>query len=365
MIKKKIKIYYKTLVQLFFKIIYGKILIPKNVNNLLKKEKIGNKKFKPFKNDHYNFYKIKNARIFTDNNENVAIIKDNFILPFISFQQIKGKLKSVKYNSVLKFGTPSFAKKIKGKVFNLCQGDSGNNYFHFIFDIIPKIYLLTTKKKLNKIDYFYLTNPKEWQIKILQTLGIKENNILNSKVNNHIIADEIYAVDHPWYDSGFVQFNLNKIPEWIINHNRKIFLRNKTKKNTQKIFLDRSNSKFNHCQIENIIELTKLIKKKKIKTYKPELLSFKNQIKLFNTSSMIIGAHGAAFTNIIFCKPGTKVIEIIPSDHPNEKCKRISKVLNLKYYRVETKPNNSDKNFPFKIVLDNKKLKSIEKIINL
>ena len=80
---------------------------------------------------------------------------------------------------------------------------------------------------------------------------------------------------------------------------------------------------------------------------------------------MIIGAHGAAFTNIIFCRPGTKVIEIMPSDHPNEKCKRISKILNLKYYRIETKPINLDKNFPFKIILDNKKLKSIEKIINL
>ena len=80
---------------------------------------------------------------------------------------------------------------------------------------------------------------------------------------------------------------------------------------------------------------------------------------------MVIGAHGAAFTNLIFCKPGTKVIEIIPSDHPNEKCKRISKILNLKYFRIETKPNNSDKNFPFKIILDKKTLKSIEKIINL
>ena len=109
----------------------------------------------------------------------------------------------------------------------------------------------------------------------------------------------------------------------------------------------------------------KLIKKKRIKNYKPELLSFKNQIKLFNTSSIIIGAHGAAFTNIIFCKPGTKIIEIIPSDHPNQKCKRISKILNLKYYRIKTKPNNLDKNFPFKIYLDKKKLKSIEKIINL
>ena len=55
MIKKKIKIFYKKLVQLFFKIIYGKILIPKNVNNLLKKEKIDHKIFRSFKNNHYNF----------------------------------------------------------------------------------------------------------------------------------------------------------------------------------------------------------------------------------------------------------------------------------------------------------------------
>ncbi len=365
MIKKKIKLYYKIFIQLFFKVLYGKIHLPKNANNLLKKEKIYDQIFKSFKKNNYNFYRIKNARIFTDNNENVAIIKNNFILPSISFQQIKGNLKNAKYNSVLKFGTPSFAKRIRGKVFNLCQGDSGNNYFHFIFDIIPKIYLLTAKKELNNINYFYLTNPKKWQIKILKILGIKENNILSSKVHNHIFADEICAVDHPWYEKGFVQYNLNKIPEWIINHNRKFFLTNKDKNFSKKIFLDRSNSKYNHCQIENISELTKLIKKNKIKVYKPELLSFKNQIKLFNTSSMIVGAHGAAFTNIIFCKPGTKIVEIMPSDHPNKKCKRISKILNLKYYRIETKPNNLDKNFPFKIFLDKKKLKSIEKIINL
>ena len=171
MIKKKIKIYYKILVQLFFKIIYGKILLTKNVNNLLKKEKIDNKKFRSFKNNHYNFYKIKNARIFTDNNENVAIIKDNFILPFVSFQQIKGKLKNIKYNSVLKFGTPSFAKKIRGKVFNLCQGDSGNNYFHFIFDIIPKIYLLTTKKKIKQNKLFLSYKSKRMANKDFKNIG--------------------------------------------------------------------------------------------------------------------------------------------------------------------------------------------------
>ncbi len=80
---------------------------------------------------------------------------------------------------------------------------------------------------------------------------------------------------------------------------------------------------------------------------------------------MIIGAHGAAFTNIIFCKPGTKIIEIIPSDHPNEKCKRISKILNLRYFRIKTDPDNTDINFPFKIHLSQKNLDEIKKIVNL
>ena len=75
----------------------------------------------------------------------------NLILPQISFQQVKGNLKESRFNSVVKIGTPSFLKKIKGKVFNLCQGGSGNNYFHFIFDIIPKIHLLIYKKKLKEV----------------------------------------------------------------------------------------------------------------------------------------------------------------------------------------------------------------------
>ena len=96
--------------------------------------------------------------------------------------------------------------------------------------------------------------------------------------------------------------------------------------------------------------------KKKFEIHKPETISFKNQINLFRNSSIIIGAHGAAFTNIIFCKPGTKIIEIIPKDHPNKKCQRICKILNLRYFRIETIPDNSDKEYPFKINLSNKNL---------
>ena len=142
MIKNKLKLYYRASVQIFFNYLYGKVLISNARAKLIKKEKINVSLFKTYNGKNYYFYKIKNARIYTDNNENVAVIKNNFILPFVSFQQANGNLKKIRYNSVLKIGTPSFVRKIKGKVFNLCQGCSGNKFFNFLFDIVSKIYLL-------------------------------------------------------------------------------------------------------------------------------------------------------------------------------------------------------------------------------
>ena len=365
MIKNKLKLYYKASIQIFFKYIYGKILISNTRAKLIKKEKISSSSFETYNGKNYYFYKIKNARIYTDNNENVAVIKNNFILPFVSFQQKNGNLKKIKYNSVLRIGTPSFVRKIEGKVFNLCQGDSGNNFFHFLFDIVPKIYLLTLKIDLKKINYFYVSDPKKWQIKIFKILGIGEEKLLSSKKNNHIFAEEIYAVDHPWYDKGYIQENVKKIPKWVIQKNREFFWDNSKQKFKNKIFLDRSKSKYNHCQINNLNDIKNLVLRKNFKLCKPENLSFKKQINLFKSSSVVIGAHGAAFSNIIFCKSGTKIIEIIPADHPNRKCERISKILSLRYFRIKTKPNNSDANYPFKIDLSKKNLKLIEKIINL
>lgn len=367
MLKKKIKLYYKTNVRNFFKFIYGKVLLPKKSTKIpIKLSTINNLKFKTFLGKKYKFYSIDKARIYTDNNENVAIIKNNFLVPKTSYQQVNGILKNEKFNSTLHYGTPSFLKKYSGTVLNLAQGGSGNNYFHFFFDIIPKIFLFkSNQKNFEKIDYFYFSNLKKWQIEIFKIAGIKKK-FIDSQKYNHIFADKVITLDHPWYYKGNIQYQLKIIPQWIIHLNKKIFLNKSKKINCKKnIFLDRSSSNYNHCQIENMNGINELIFKNNFGVYKPETLEFEKQIYLFKNASIVLGAHGAAFTNIIFCRPKTKIIELITSDHPNRKCEMICKVLNLRYFRINTKVNNSDKNFPYKIVLEKKHLKLIDKIINL
>ena len=365
MINRKIKSYYKNLRSKVFEHIHGKIMIKKKISSVVEISQINDPKIRNFENKKYKFYIVKKARIFTDNNENVAVIKDNFLLPKLSFQQINGRLKNVKYNSVLKKGTTSFVKKFPGTVLNLSQGGSGNNYFHFIFDIIPKIYI-SQKKIKDKIRFYYVSRPQKWQIKIFKILGVSKKKLIDSSKYKHISSDKIICIDHPWYKKGYIQNEVKKIPKWVILINIKIFLKKSKKFNSfKKVFLDRSTSKFNHCKISNQSSLDIWLKKNSFGIYTPEKLSQEKQIYLFKNASIILGAHGAALTNIIFCKPGAKVIEIIPADHPNKKCERISKILKLRYFRIKTKPDNSDKNFPFKIHLNKKHLKIINDKINL
>ncbi len=365
MLKKQLQYAFKFFIQRIFILFYGRVKIS-DLNNINDEKVVKIKDIKSDKNPDKNYllYKIYHGRIYTDTNQNVALIKKNNIISDASFQHVNNELKDVKFNSVLTKGTPRLKKKYSGTIFNLAQGGSGNNYFHFIFDLIPKIYLLKKIIPIESIDFFYVPKITKWQEKIYSLLNIDKKKLIDSDKIRHVKADLIIAVSHPWYFKNDIQSETINIPDWIINYNKVKFLPlMKTFDAPKKIFLDRSSSIFNHCQIINNDEIINILKKEGFVDYKVEKLDFEKQIYLFNQASVIIGAHGAAFTNLIFCKPKTKIIEIIPSTHPSRKCKRISEILDLDYNRIET-AEYFKKDFPDSIYLDKKDLSKILDIIN-
>ena len=126
-----------------------------------------------------------------------------------------------------------------------------------------------------------------------------------------------------------------------------------------KIFIDRSESKFKHCQFQNNNEIIHFLDSKGYTSYKVGHLDFLEQVYLFSNAKTIIGAHGAAFSNIVFCKPQTNIIEVLPDTHNSKKCERLSDILNLNYKKILT-PKLSDNKDKFgDINLELKELQSI------
>ena len=359
-IKKKLSFLYKSLIKLLFIIVYGKIIFCKNPENEkdISIEEVKDENLRDPNNLKYLIYKIKNGRIFNDFVENVAIISGNKVIDKVSYQQVKGEFKDANHNSVLYKGTPYLKKKFKGRVLSLTQGASGHkNYFHWLYDILPKINICSKNYNLKKIDYLYISNLATYQKSTLEILGYHDFKIIDSNKNRHIQADEVFCTEHPWYKKGFILKEAKKLPDWIIKWISDTFINHGKPFNcNEKIFIDRSESAFSHCQFVNNEEVINFLKNKGFTSYKVGQLSFQEQVYLFNNAKIIIGAHGAAFANLAFCKKNTKIIEIKPKNHPNFVDQHISKIKELDFNLIETEELiNKDENGD--IILDTRDLK--------
>ena len=256
-------------------------------------------------------------------------------------------------------GTPKIKKKIKSNLLILSQGASGyDNYFHWLFDILPKIKICSEVYNLENIENFYFSKLHKWQKNILEILGLKNIKIVDSSIYRHVQASKIIAVEHPWYEKGYIHEEAGNVPDWIVNWLKETFLKKAEGFNANdKVFIDRrDDTKFNHSQIINDEEVFQYLKSKGFSKYKVGQLSFKNQIHLFHNAKIIMGPHGAAFANLVFCKPQTKVIEIKPINHQFLGNKIISEINDLNYKLIEAPDFKNEKG---DILIDLNMLKKI------
>lgn len=331
--KKKIQNLYKRIVYFIFKIFHGEIKgIVKLDKNDIKEINFDNK----YK---YSLYLCKNSRIYTDTIHNTAVIKNNYLVDGPSVQFIDNVISDSKNNSVFEKGTPRLKKILKGRVFSLLTGGGGNsNYFHWLFDVLPRLVILEKKINLQKINYFLFPDTKlNFQRESLNLLEIPENKRISSINSRHICADEIISVDHPCVILNNPLKDNENIPNWILEFYRdKIKEKVKINKSSKKIFIDRSDSMSNIKNLRTIInenEVKENLSSKGFEIVKLSSLSFQNQIELFHNANTIVGLHGAGLSNILFCQPNTKIIEIKAS-HVGPMYEKLGEKLNLNYLNL-------------------------------
>ena len=331
---------YKELVSFFFKIVYGKINYFHKKNRCVKIHKVEKDKRK------YKIFEIENCRVYTDTVHDTAFINKNRIINQVSFQLRNLVNSNIKNNRVLKHGTPKFLKTLDSPLLCILSGGAGNNnYWHWMYDVLPRIGIVENKFALKKFKFFFVPNKEFlYQIDTLKILGILKKSI-SSKKFKHIYSDKIIATNHPWQYSKSAHKDIGEVPKWISFWIRKKFLKFKSKKKFyNKIYIDRSDSKFNINNkriILNEKEIREILLKKKFKIIRLSEYSFKDQIAIFNNAKIIVGNHGAGFANLVFCKRNTKIVEFIDKN-TSKPIKKISKDLSLKYFSILGKRKNSD-----------------------
>jgi hypothetical protein len=195
-------------------------------------------------------------------------------------------------------------KKIDGDVFSLL-GVFSESFYHWFHDTLPRLQ--------NSIEYLpsgtkYLihSNPRKYQLDSLEAFGIsKKLLVYQSDIGDTVVERLWFATPS---GNGIVgDFNsLKKVSSRLKNHLVGISNSNKIYK---KIYISRNKSS---RYIENEEAIKPLLKNHEFEFLLLEDLSLNQQAEIFSHAEVIIGAHGAGLTNIIYSNPNTFIGEIAP-----------------------------------------------------
>tara|TARA_B100000900_G_scaffold40932_1_gene30660 strand:- start:614 stop:1486 length:873 start_codon:yes stop_codon:yes gene_type:complete len=237
-------------------------------------------------------------------------------------------------SNIFNYGITKFCKKFNIEVVSIISGrDAKENYWHWLIDVLPRLIILEKELNNKKVTLLVPDYKKEYQKDSLKYLiKNKKTNFISLNKNRFSQFKKIVSCTN---NENFEYLNfslLSKLRNKILFQVKKnsLILNN----SYNKIFISRGDStKKNRRILENSIEVEKFLSENGFKILILSKYSFLEQAAIFNKAKVIMGLHGAGFSNIIFSKKKTKIIEITSSQWPKE-IKKLSQCMLLDHVNI-------------------------------
>ncbi|HEV7300601.1 MAG TPA: glycosyltransferase family 61 protein [Tepidisphaeraceae bacterium] len=262
-------------------------------------------------------------------NEGAVITPDDQLLADVSWMIVAGEYsKDASDHAVFKNRRLPPLHKVDGRVAVL-SATSGRGYYHWMFDVLPRLHLLREAGiSLDSIDRFLVNNyVSRFHIETLSILGIPRGKIMESHWNPHVKADQL-IVPSLVGDTGYV-------PVYACEFLRDTFLPKVPidgAARPKRLYFNRT--QVTHRRVTNETEVIDLLGRHGFESITLENLPLTEQIALLAGAEVVVVPHGAGLTNIVFCKPGTKIIELLSPNAVNVMYWTISNQVGLDYYYV-------------------------------
>lgn len=303
--------------------------------------------------DDYSIYQLKNARVWGSNGT-VISESNNY------YSELNRYLSSLDKDPIFYQHHFKRPNELKNVTVAIVASVAGNVYYHWMIDVLPRIILLKKANLFDSIDYFFFNTIKyPFQIETLSLLGIDKQKIisLDNLWDSHYLVENLYFPSFTSKLNESSQYSIDaikscfNIPPVLVK--RRLFLSRKKAKN-RKLLQEK--------------EILSYLEAYKFELFYPEDHTVSEQAVAFNQAEIIVGPHGSGFTNIVFCKPDTKVVDICAPEWINDCFLKISELNNLDYTRIigeKHKSYNYNENKGADIQLDFNLFKStINKIIS-
>lgn len=256
----------------------------------------------------------KNWRVW--GNQGAVITNNNYL-----FKDVSREFDNVQHSIFKQFKLKPITNIFETTA--VLAGSGSNVYYHWMFDVLPRINLLKQSGVFDTIDKFIIDYTElPFQTETLARAGIPASKIIrsNNHWNFHIRANDLVI-------PSLVSPNDTPSIEACL-YLRSLFDKEiATANDGKKIYIQRLSGRtiINEKEVLNILEPFNF------QIVHPEKFTVAQQAELFAGAEFIIGPHGAGLTNIAFCKPGTRIIDLFAPEWINPCYYILADALKLKY----------------------------------
>lgn|GEM_PF-5453758 len=184
----------------------------------------------------------------------------------------------------------------------------GGNFYHWMTWVIPRLNMIEKAGyKLEDFDKILInTVGFQFQNKLIKYLGIPSHKVIGTVPYGAVFkANTLVTASLP---------SFLRTPHFVTDSIRERFLRPEHYSESRPKIIYLSRNKGSTRKITNEQELTNYLKNMGFEIVYPEQMEIDEQVAAFANADIVLGQHGAGLTNLCFCKPLTKVIEIFNED---------------------------------------------------
>lgn len=202
-------------------------------------------------------------------------------------------------------------ERVPGKLVLAYKGWSLNNYYHWMMEFLPKISVMLDPENQFFSEIFrdarilMPANPSRWMMQSLQMIGIGEEQLFRTSSKQLRVEDLIFIPEFG---------TLYSLPAWALSWLRKSFSAYMVPPETsnKRIYISRRKAATRH--VENEDQVLQMLSRYGFRDVVLEEMSLADQIALFSQAEIIVGPHGAGFSNIVF-STGATLIDIFEPNH--------------------------------------------------
>ena len=284
-----------------------------------------------------------------------VVSSDNFLIPGVSIEwSCPPELHWTFRKLRLPTPTPLAGRSL------ILGSTGGDSYFHWMTDVLPRVRLIKEAGyEINSFDHFIINKLEAgYQKETLDYLKIPSKKIreIGTKPSGYLCEHAVLP-SLPSFPGA--------VPPETIQYVRSI-VPEKPQQEIRKLYIERGKSKRRRIPEEG--RIIDWLLTQGFEIIDSGNMSVKDQATAFAHAEMIFAPHGGALTNLLFCRPGTKVVELLSSKYPNPCYRNLCGVAKLPYIGIigdsqksEITTDLSDSSGPIEIKLEDIK-KALEQM---